>query len=80
MITILKVPIYLSVETDNIDRFKVTSSMQKIIIPQLVRILASYGNKLTFNAEEKAILQKEIGSFHCKMLTDVEAMTKRDDS
>lgn len=80
MITILKIPIYLSVETENIDRLKVTSSMQKVIIPQLIKLLASYGNKLAFTEEEVIRLRKEIGTFRCKMLTDVEAMARKENS
>lgn len=77
MRTVLKIPLYLSVETENIDRLRVTSAMQKEIIPQIVRLLASVGNKISFSQEESQSLQKQIGPFDCQILTDIEAMAKK---
>lgn len=76
MQTVLKIPVYLEIETGNVDRAKVTAAMQKIIIPELVRHLITFGNKITFSSEEKIFLQNSIGPFQCKLLSDVQALVK----
>lgn len=77
MITILKIPIYLAVETGNVDRLKVTRAMQKEIIPQFVKQIAE--RQPTFTSEEVRSLQNQMGPFSCRFMTDVEAMAKTDD-
>lgn len=76
MVTILRVPVYLEVETGNIERAKVTKAMQELIIPQIVRGLVSVGNKFTFSTEEHRQLHSIFGPFSCKLLTDVDALAK----
>lgn len=77
MITILRIPVYLEVETGNIDRSKVTKVMQSDIIPQIVKGLVTIGNKFSFDPEEARRIQLAVGPFSCKMLTDVEALVTR---
>lgn len=80
MITILKIPIYLAVETDNVDRLKVTRAMQGRIIPQFVKQFADLGQNLQFTSEEHQYLQSQMGPFHCRIMTDIEAMAKTGNS
>jgi len=76
MNTVLRVPVYLEIETGNVDRAKVTKAMQQIIIPEIVRNLVSFGNKMTFTQKEKEELQNLVGPFQCKLLSEVQALVK----
>lgn len=77
MVTILRIPVYLEIETGNIERAKVTKAMQELIIPQVVKGLVSVGNKFSFSREEVIYLQNAIGPFSCKMLTDVDVLGRQ---
>lgn len=79
MITVLKVPLYVSIETDNIERAKVTKLLQQAIIPEIIRNLVSVGNKyLKLSPQEYQLLTEEIGSFSLKLMTDLEAMARKE--
>lgn len=80
MNTVLRIPVYLEIETGNVDRAKVTKAMQTIIIPEIVRNLVSFGNKMTFTQREKETLQDLVGPFQCKLLSEVQALVKPKDS
>lgn len=74
MITVLKVPIYLKVETDNIDRSKVTRLTQQIVIPILIRHWQSKGLFNIFSGEVARKIDAELGNNDWSLLTDVQAM------
>lgn len=74
MITVLKVPIYLKVETDNIDRSKVTRLTQQIVIPLLIKHWQTKGLYGIFSAEVGRQVDAELGNNDWSLLTDVQAM------
>jgi len=78
MKTILKIPIYLEIETGNIDRMKVTRAMQGIIIPEYVKAFAHFGEQCKYTVQEQETLQKLIGPFSTRVLTDIEILKKPD--
>lgn len=77
MKTVMRVPLYLEIETDNIERAKVTRAFQEMILPEIIRHLASFGNQMKFDQREMTFLQTTIGPFSCKILTEVEALVKK---
>jgi hypothetical protein len=75
METILKIPLYLSVESGGVDRNKVTKLMQEMILPQMANGFAAFGNEhFTLSLEEKMTIQRTIGPCNFKILTVLEAM------
>jgi len=74
MITVLKVPIYLKVETDNIDRSKVTRLTQQVVIPILIRHWQTKGLHNIFSKEVAQRVSAELGNNDWSLLTDVQAM------
>jgi len=74
MITVLKVPIYLKIETDNIDRSKVTSLTQQVVIPKLIRHWQSKGLTGIFSAAEARQIDVSLGNNDWSLLTDVQAL------
>lgn len=78
MITTMRVPIYLMLESDNLDRAKITKLLDQMILPEIVRILITIGNKSSFNQMEDVILKQTLGeSWTMKLVTDVQAMAKK---
>lgn len=74
MITVLKVPIYLKVETDNIDRSKVTKLTQQVVIPTLIKHWQSKGLRGIFSNEVIKHVDDQLGHNEWSLLTDVQAM------
>lgn len=46
MITVIKQPVYLSIETDNVDRALVSKATREILYPQLIKFLSNAKFKL----------------------------------
>jgi len=75
MITVLKIPIYLKVETDDMDRSKVTRLAQQSVIPLLVKHWQSKGLAGIFPKELSRNVDAQLGDFNeWNLLTDVQAM------
>lgn len=73
MVTLIKQPIYLSIETDNIDRGKVTKATNEILYPRLLEFLS--------NAKFRSAVIKEFNeaigtSSTIKLLTEVDVLRK----
>lgn len=74
MITVLKVPIYLKIETDNIDRSKVTKWSQQVVIPILIKHWQTKGLSGIFSGKVARQLDSELGNNDWSLLTDVQAL------
>jgi len=75
MITVLKIPIYLKVETDDMDRSKVTKLAQQSVIPQLIKHWQSKGLHGIFSKELSQNIDAQLGNLNeWNLLTDVQAM------
>lgn len=73
MKTVLKFPVYVEVETENLDRGKVSSEARKMLFPHLLEYLASA--KYKKSVLEK--LSKTLGSpISIQLLTDFEVLRK----
>lgn len=65
-------------ESDNLDRAKVTKALESIVMPELVKHLISYGNEMSFEPQEVNMLKLTLGnSWDMKLISDVQAMAKR---
>jgi len=75
MKTVLKLPLYVEVETDNIDRKKVTDNVRSILYPQILSYLA----KASFrkNILEKLRTTLSVDNLDVKLLTELELFTER---
>jgi len=75
MITILKIPLYLEVESEPQDRAKVTRAVQSILLPLVIKHFKAKGlmGFLDRGAAEK--VKAELGDIDLRLLSDVEAMT-----
>lgn len=74
MVTILKFPVYVEIETGNVDRGLVTRSAQKILLPQLLTYLSSGKYKSSILAN----FSREIGSpANVTLLTELELLRDR---
>lgn len=78
MITVIKIPIYLSIETDNMDRSVVTKTAQQVVIPRLIKVWQSKGLSGLFSSVEAQQVDAVLGKLNeWKLLTDVQAMEGR---
>lgn len=77
MITILKIPVYLSIETDVQDRSKVTKLAQTRVIPRIIANWQTRGFSGMFDSATARAIDKELGNNDWKLLTDVQAMADR---
>lgn len=78
MITTVRVPIYLMLESQNMDRAKVTKLLDQLIIPEITKHLISFGNKMNLDPHEITHLKLHLGdSFELKLVSDVQAMAKK---
>lgn len=74
MVTILKFPVYVEIETGNVDRGVVTRSAQEILLPQLLSYLSSGKYKTSVLAQ----FSKAIGSpANVTLLTELELLRDR---
>lgn len=73
MNTILKFPVYVSIETDNIDRAKVSKVSKEILYPQLLNYLAKAGVRSSI----LNTLSKELhSSVSVSLLTEIDLIHK----
>lgn len=78
MITVIKIPIYLSIETDNMDRSVVTKTAQQIVVPRLIKSWQSKGLTGLFTSADIQRVDAILGKLNeWKLLTDVQAMEGR---
>jgi len=77
MITVLRIPIYLKVETDDIDRSKVTKLAQQVVIPTLIRHWQTKGLSNIYSSELAKQVNAELGHNDWSLLTDVQAMDRK---
>jgi len=77
MITVLRIPIYLKVETDDIDRSKVTKLAQQVVIPILIRHWQTKGLSNIYSNELAKQVNAELGHNDWSLLTDVQAMDRK---
>jgi len=74
MVTILKFPVYVEIETGNVDRSLVTRSAQEILLPQLLTYLSSG----KYKSSVLASFSKAIGSpANVTLLTELELLRDR---
>jgi len=77
MITTLRIPIYLMLESDNVDRSKVVAVLEKQIIPSLVNILTNVSKSITLDPHEIASLRAVSGPFSIQVVSGKKALTER---
>jgi len=78
MVTIMRIPIYLEIETGGNDRAKVTKVLQEFVFPLMLKELISFGNDLHFTEPNLRKMHELVGPFNMKVLSDVQAMAKKD--
>lgn len=74
MITILKIPLYLEVESEPQDRAKVTKCIQTMLIPLIIKHIKAKGLVGSFDRVDVSRIKNEIGDIDIKLLSDTEAM------
>jgi hypothetical protein len=73
MITVLKFPVYVQIETDNIDRAIVSKASKDILYPKLLEYLASASYKKQVLEE----LSRGIGSpVSVSLLTEIDLISR----
>jgi hypothetical protein len=77
MKTVMRIPIYLEIETDNIERSKVTKAFNDMILPEILKHFTTFGNRMNFDQREILYLQTTIGPFSCKILSEIDALVKK---
>ena len=78
MVTIMRIPIYLEIETGGTDRARVTKVLQEFVFPLMLKEIVSFGNDLHFTRENQRKMEELVGPFSMKVLSDVQAMAKKD--
>lgn len=75
MITVIKFPIYVEIESDNVDRKLVTDAANQILYPNLLRYLsdAKYQSKTVKEFRESA----KCNSVSVKLLTELDLFKDR---
>lgn len=73
MITVIKQPVYLSIETDNVDRALVSKATREVLYPQLIKFLS--------NAKFRSEVMREFNEIvktpsTVKILTEFDVMNK----
>lgn len=79
MMTVVKIPVYLKIETGIQDRAKVTKYAQRFLIPRIIAHWKSKGFAGYFNREEARDAEALMEGIDIELLTDVQAMVKRND-
>ena len=77
MVTILKIPLYLEVESEPQDRAKVTKTIQTLVIPLIIKHIKAKGLLGSFDRSDISRIKGEIGDIDIKLLSDTEAMAGR---
>lgn len=78
MVTIMRIPIYLEIETGGTDRAKVTKALQDFVFPLMLKEIIAFSNDLYFTKENQRKMNELVGPFNMKVLSDVQAMAKKD--
>lgn len=58
MITTMRLPLYIMLESDNVDRSKVVKILDQVVIPQLTKMIISYANKAQLSAEDFRLISE----------------------
>jgi len=58
MITTMRLPLYIMLESDNVDRSKVVKVLDQVVIPQLTKLLISYANKAQLSVEDYRLISE----------------------
>jgi hypothetical protein len=77
MITVMKIPIYLRIETEDVDRAVLSREISERLMPRLVKVLCSLGNRSSLTEMEAKALQEISSKFHIDLIDEVSAMIKR---
>lgn len=75
MKTIMKFPIYIEIDTDNVDRRTVTEAANRILYPQLLQYLSSAKYRSNVLAEFRQAAQ--VTSLDVKLLTEIDLFRER---
>lgn len=75
MKTILKFPVYVEIDTDNVDRAKVTSAANKILYPQLLSYAGNTSFRRSIMKEFKDAAGVDFAEI--KLLTEVDLFKDR---
>jgi len=75
MKTVIKFPIYVEIETDNVDRKVVSDAANQILYPSLIRYLsnAKYRSQILEQFREEA----KVSTLDVKLLTEVDLFRDR---
>lgn len=75
MRTVLKLPIYVEIETDNIDRKKVTDNVKSLLYPLIIDYLAKARFRSSILGQLKTKLS--VNNLDVKLLTELDLFTER---
>lgn len=75
MITILKYPIYVEIESDNIDRRIITEASNTILHPALIEYLSNA--KFRKEVLERFRIEAKVGNLDVKLLTEIDLFKRR---
>lgn len=74
MKTVIKIPIYLEIDTETTNRETIVNKVRAIFLDDLVSKLSAYANKFHFSVAEATEMQKHFGKFSIKVMTDREIL------
>lgn len=78
MITTMRLPIYIALETDgNADRAQIVRVIENVLIPDVVKHLVSFGNQLSITPLEWEQIQKVCKPVAVRLLTATDALQER---
>lgn len=65
-------------ESDNLDRARITKLLESLILPEMTRHLISIGNKFSLDQSEVNQLKLALGNtWNMKLVSDIQAMVKK---
>lgn len=73
----MRIPIYLVIESEFTDRARITKAVEIALLPKVVQILVSYGNKLQITPSADQVLKAACGSYQIDVIDEVEAMVRK---
>lgn len=78
MITTLRIPIYIALETENnVDRAQVVKMMESVLIPDVVKHFISIGSRMKLTTEELAKIRQVCNPVSINILSATEALQER---
>lgn len=78
MITTMRLPIYIALEVEgNADRAQVVRVIENVLIPDVVKHLVAYGDKLTITPLEWSQIQKVCKPVAVRILSAKDALQER---